>query len=85
MNVAQGTPGTPGSATPLLNQTLIPFTMATSLCILKSVRCVLTLTRMTSLCILKSVRCQPMEHLVCGLNPAESERGRERKRSKNEG
>jgi len=34
---AMGTPGTPGSATPLLNQTLIPFTMATSLCILKSV------------------------------------------------
>merc|ERR1712166_63141 len=34
---AMGTPGTPGSATPLLNQTLIPFTMATSLCILKGV------------------------------------------------
>merc|ERR1711934_537104 len=34
---AMGTPGTPGAATPLLNQTLIPFTMLCSLCILKSV------------------------------------------------
>merc|ERR1712159_301879 len=35
---AMGTPGTPGAATPLLNQTLIPFTMLCSLCILKSVQ-----------------------------------------------
>eukprot|EP00656_Telonema_subtile_P013710 TRINITY_DN16966_c0_g1_i2.p1 TRINITY_DN16966_c0_g1~~TRINITY_DN16966_c0_g1_i2.p1 ORF type:complete len:453 (-),score=89.59 TRINITY_DN16966_c0_g1_i2:3-1361(-) len=34
---AMGTYGTPGAATPLLNQTLIPFTMLASLCILKDV------------------------------------------------